>query len=146
MTNMQRTKGQAGEREAAALLAKITGHEVKRRVRQHDGDSDLDFPGWSVEIKRHAEAPPHSITTWWRQAVAQAERAGLPPLLLYRADRRPWRAAWAPTGNTLIVVEADISAWWALVGRGLPTHHPEADRASCVDLVGRSSIVDERAW
>lgn len=114
MTKMQRTKGQAGEREAAALLASITGHEVKRRVRQHDGDSDLDFPGWAVEIKRHAEAPPHSIAGWWRQCVAQAERAGLPPLLLYRADRRPWRAVWAPTTDNTLTVEGDVNTWWKL--------------------------------
>lgn len=114
MSKMQRTKGQAGEREAAALLSTITGQEIKRKVRQHDGDSDLDLCGWAVEIKRAAEAPPHLISTWWRQAVAQAERAKLPALLMYRADRRCWRAVWAPSGDTALPVECEVMTWWRL--------------------------------
>ena len=41
MAGLSRNKGKAGERELARLLAELTGHDVRRRVRQHDGDDDL---------------------------------------------------------------------------------------------------------
>lgn len=95
MGAMQRTKGQTGEREAAALIRDLTGWDVRRRVRQHDGDSDLEgVPGWSVEIKRRASASRGDIRAWWAQAVAQAQRTGALPVLLYRRDRDQWRAVW----------------------------------------------------
>lgn len=92
-----RNKGRMGEREVAALLADLTGMQVKRRVRQHDGDSDLEgIPGWSVEVKRHAKAPRASIRQWWQQATEQAARVGAVPVLLYRQDFDAWRAVWPP--------------------------------------------------
>jgi hypothetical protein len=92
---MQRTKGKAGEREVAAIIADLTGWQVRRRVRQHEGDSDLEgVPGWSLEVKRHRAAAAGDIGAWWLQAVAQAGRSGATPLLLYRADRAEWRARW----------------------------------------------------
>lgn len=105
MTAMQRNKGKAGEREAAALIRDLTGWEVQRRVRQHDGDSDLvGVPGWCVEVKRHAGAGRGQIAAWWRQSVAQATKVAESqdganssdciPLLLYRLDRQGWRAMW----------------------------------------------------
>ena len=95
MGAMSRTKGQTGEREAAALIRDLTGWDVRRRVRQHDGDSDLEgVPGWSVEIKRHASASRGDIRAWWAHSIAQARPAGLLPVLLYRRDRDQWRAVW----------------------------------------------------
>ncbi len=95
MGAMQRTKGQTGEREAAALIRDLTGWDVRRRVRQHDGDSDLEgVPGWSVEIKRHASASRADIRAWWAQAVAQAQQSGCLPVLFWRKDRDQWRAVW----------------------------------------------------
>jgi hypothetical protein len=95
---MARTKGQAGEREAANLLAQLTGRDVRRRVRNHAGDSDLEgLPGWSLEIKRHATARPGEIAAWWSQTVAQALRGGGKPLLMYRADHASWRCVWPAT-------------------------------------------------
>ena len=53
MGRAQREKGKRGEREVAALIRDLLGYEVRRRVRQHDGDSDLvGVPGWSIEVKR----------------------------------------------------------------------------------------------
>lgn len=89
---MQRTKGSRGELEIAAILADLTGYAVKRRVRNHDGDSDLDgIPGWSIEVKRAAKP---LIAQWWRQSAMQARKAGLLPVLFYRIDRHDWRAIW----------------------------------------------------
>lgn len=93
MSAMQRNKGKTGEREAAELVRLHTGWDVRRRVRQHEGDSDLvGVPGWSVEIKRCRTALPGEVTSWWAQAVAQGD--GALPVLLYRADRAEWRAVW----------------------------------------------------
>lgn len=95
MSGLSRRKGQVGERELAALIRDHTGWDVRRRVRQHDGDSDLEgVPGWSVEAKRHARAAAGDIAAWWRQAVDQAQRAKALPVLFYRPDRGEWRAVW----------------------------------------------------
>jgi hypothetical protein len=117
MSGMQRTKGQSGERELAALLSAITGLPIRRKVRQHDGDHDLEgLPGWAVEVKRHAAAPRASIASWWRQAVEQARRTDTKPVLFYRADRGPWRAVWAPIDGSEYhdTTEADPALWWAM--------------------------------
>lgn len=92
---MQRDKGANGEREIAGIVRDLTGWDVRRRVRQRDGDSDLEgVPGWSVEVKRHRCASRGDITAWWRQTIAQAERAAALPVLFFRADRDTWRAVW----------------------------------------------------
>jgi hypothetical protein len=84
MTALSRTKGLVGEREVAGLIRDITGWEVRRRVRQHDRDSDLEgVPGWLIEVKRHAAATRSVIAGWWVQCEAQgrpaAAGAALPP-------------------------------------------------------------------
>ena len=117
MSRAQRDKGKAGERELAALLTEITGHDVRRKVRQHDGDHDLDLPGWAVECKRHKAAGRAEIGAWWRQTVAQATQAA--PVLFYRLDRGNWRAVWAPDGDPAHPVEADPATWWRLLQRVL---------------------------
>lgn len=95
MSAMQRTKGQAGEREVCKIIADLTGHEVKRRVRNHAGDSDvLGVPGWSIEVKRYARATPGMIESWWAQTVVQAGQSLL-PVLFYRVNRGDWRAVWS---------------------------------------------------
>ncbi len=84
----------------------MTGWYVQRRVRQYDGDSDLEgVPGWSVEVKRHRSATRGDLARWWARAVAQA--GALLPVLLYRVDRGEWRAVWP-----LCVVLASGAANW----------------------------------
>ena len=124
MTAMQRTKGQQGEREVAGIIADLTGFNVKRRVRNHANDSDLEgVPGWSVEVKRHKAAGRAEIAGWWRQTCAQAGE--LLPVLFYRLDRDSWRAVW-PVAIGLHVqqacqwsgyewtVEGSVDAWAAV--------------------------------
>ncbi|MDC6177810.1 hypothetical protein [Ralstonia solanacearum] len=90
-----RNKGKAGEREIAALVRDLTGWEARRRVRQHEGDSDLEgVPGWSVEVKRYAKAARADVRGWWEQAARQATTAGQTPVLFWRQDRDEWRAVW----------------------------------------------------
>ncbi len=124
MSAASRNKGKAGERELAAALKIVTGFDVRRRVRQHDGDSDLEgIPGWSIECKRYTSAGGALIADWWIQAVSQARLAGALPLLAYRLDRADWRAVW-PAGIHLphrpVPVEfddtlaANLATWWAM--------------------------------
>jgi hypothetical protein len=132
MSAMARTKGARGELEAASLIADLTGWVVKRRVRNHAGDSDLvGVPGWSVEIKRHASATRGDIARWWTQAAIQATDAL--PVLLYRLDRDQWRAVWpvaallvAPTGNHWAgydwTVEGSVAAWAAVARERVAQH------------------------
>ncbi len=128
MSAVSRDKGKRGERELAALLAMLTGHPVRRRVRQHGGDADLTgLPGWSVECKRYATAKPADLARWWQQAVAQAQAEGLQPLLCWRADRmREWVFVWpaglhcpdAPVPGAIAdTLAADPLTWWRMVAR-----------------------------
>ncbi|CAG4924650.1 putative PDDEXK endonuclease [Paraburkholderia saeva] len=90
-----RTKGQAGERELAHLLACELGADVRRRCRQHPNDSDLlGIDGWAIECKRVKSAPRGDVATWWRQCVGQSQANGELPALFVRADRSPWRCIW----------------------------------------------------
>ncbi len=104
MAAFSRNKGKAGEREVARAIHDATGWEVKRRVRQTKGDSDIDVEGtplahWTVEVKRYAKATRSDIATWWAQAVEEARlRGATRPVLLFRVDRDEWRAVWMPSG------------------------------------------------
>jgi hypothetical protein len=90
-----RSKGKVGEREIAAIVRDLTGWEVRRKVRQLDGESDLEgVPAFSVEVKRHASATRGDIRCWWDQANAQAVAEGKVPVLFFRRDRDEWRAVW----------------------------------------------------
>ena len=91
-----RTKGKAGEREIAALIRDLTGWDVKRKVRQLDGESDLEgVPHFSIEVKRHATATRADIRGWWEQAREQGMAERKVPVLFYRKDRDDWRAVWS---------------------------------------------------
>jgi hypothetical protein len=84
MGKMQREKGKAGERELARLLTQLTGKDVRRRVRQHDSDSDLvGLEPWSIECKR---AKVLKLPQWWAQTVAQQGEDGW-PVLMWRKDQ-----------------------------------------------------------
>lgn len=87
-----RRKGKRGELEVAALLRDLLGTAVVRNLTQaRDGGHDLlGLPGWSAEVKRAAQP---RVAEWWKQTVDQAN--GAKPALLYRVDRRPWRAVIA---------------------------------------------------
>ncbi|MCG3189304.1 MAG: hypothetical protein LKCHEGNO_01624 [Burkholderiaceae bacterium] len=136
MAAMSRTKGKVGEREIGALIRDLTGWEVRRRVRQHEGDADLEgIPGWCAESKRHARAGRADIAKWWAQAVDQAARVDQLPVLFFRIDRDAWRAVWPvalvlgaerSTGWLQYDLTAETSiAGWAAVARELVAHDAE---------------------
>lgn len=85
-----RRKGQVGERELANLLGEMLGVTLKRRVRNHEGESDITgLDGFSVEVKRQATP---AVRSWWKQTVYQAAETGDIPVLFYRLPRREWKA------------------------------------------------------
>lgn len=94
--------------------------EVKRRE------------GWDWERLKAGRASP--VWSWWRQAQAQAEDAGLQPMLWFRKSRQPWRVlvpAGAAYVEGLCEVAALCASWDAsdLLGIGVGQH------PVCVDAV-----------
>ena len=88
------------------MIRDLTGWDVQRRVRQHDGDSDLvGVPGWSIEVKNCQKALQGDISRWWGQCITQAAEAR--PALIYRAQRGVWRVRW-PLG---VVAAVDGGRW-----------------------------------
>ena len=94
-----RSKGQRGEREAAAVLNgwsdEVTGYlglpslVLSRNLDQTRlGGYDLTGIDWlALEVKRQENL---SLPAWWRQAVKQAKGDQV-PMLMYRQSRQPWR-------------------------------------------------------
>jgi len=128
---MARSKGKVGEREAVRLLRELTGRNVRRRVRQDGGDSDIvGLPNWSIEVKRYSRVTPALIRGWWAQAVKQASATGNLPLLMYRANQGQWRCVWPSAlhvtpklerfENHSDTVEADPLTWWRMTRLVIP--------------------------
>ena len=66
----------------------LTGKVITRRVRQHDGDSDLvGLEPWCVEVKlQKAQA----VDTWWSQALMQTPLLQMPMLMWRRHGTSQW--------------------------------------------------------
>lgn len=108
MSAFSRNKGARAEREVCALIRDLLGVDARRRVRQHDGDSDvLGVPGWAIESKSCAEM---RLPEWWRQAVEQAGPNEV-PALFYKVPRKGWRVRWP---LSCLLVEQRASQWLAL--------------------------------
>lgn len=123
-----RRKGQSGELEAAALLRELTGHDVRRKVRQHPLDVDLEgLDGWAIEVKRTARTYPHTLRSWWKQASENARAHGGLPVVFYRVDRQGWRVLWPsaahlPDMNHSLedfgaTLQGTPITWWTLCQR-----------------------------
>ena len=111
MTN-SRMKGKRGELEVCTLINAWTGYEVHRNLDQtRSGGSDImGVPGWSVEVKRQKSW----VSDWWTQTAAQAMRENNKPVLLYRLDRKPWRAQFCACalGTSIhFMVTTNIEDW-----------------------------------
>lgn len=92
-----RNKGASGEREFLALLGDELGEELKRNLSQtREGGADCtEVKGYAIEIKRQESL---SRPKWWAQAVEQAERLGVEPMLAYRRNREAWKV-WVKTAG-----------------------------------------------
>lgn len=131
MSASQRLKGQRGEREAFRLMSDRLGTVVRRNIDQarHGGADGMDLPGWAVEVKRQQRA---FVELWWRQAVEQAAACEPPrrPLLLYRANHKPWRA---------VLRLADVADQYA----GQPPHERVEMTLDAACTVIRESLTQE---
>lgn len=123
MGKASRDKGKRGEREVVRIISELLGVAATRKVRQHDGDSDIvGVPGWCIEVKRYATASEATMRSWWEQAAAQAATNGGIPCVWYRLDRRDWRVLW-PLEAVLrgaeckwdLVADSTPAAWAAVV-------------------------------
>jgi len=114
MAKAQRDRGKRGEREVARLIYDELGFEAKRRVRQRDGDSDVDgVPGWAIEVKNHSTVTRAGLREWWQQAVEQAS-ANVKPVLIYRRGRGWWRCIWGGP-EWAYTTEGEVEAWASAV-------------------------------
>jgi hypothetical protein len=86
-----RRKGAKGEREFCRMVRDEMGVEFGRNLKQyaHAQEGDTDPLGrFLPEVKNCARINERD---WWRQAVAQAKKRGLVPLLAYKVARHGWR-------------------------------------------------------
>src|SRR5690606_32926654 len=96
-----RRKGHDFEREFCRWVRDEFGIEFARNLKQYgtaqEGDTD-PLAGYLPECKNCARL---NLKGWWQQAVEQAKKRGLKPLLVYKIARKGWRAvmpdeaAWA---------------------------------------------------
>lgn len=123
-----RSKGQRGEREAAALVTGwlkevVTAAGIEHPValsrnldQTRDGGYDLVGLDWlALEVKRHETL---QVSQWWKQAVRQA-KDGQVPVLMYRQNRTAWkfrlrmtaihRAPCGHSGVSLVVADMDAA-------------------------------------
>lgn len=87
-----RRKGHDFEREFCRWVRDEFGIAFGRNLKQYgtaqEGDTD-PLALWLPECKNCARI---NLKAWWQQAVTQAKRRGLIPLLVYKVPRKGWRA------------------------------------------------------
>ena len=87
-----RRKGHDFEREFCRWVRDEFGIQFGRNLKQaycaQEGDTD-PLADFLPECKNCARL---SLRDWWRQAVEQAKKRGLVPLLVYKVPRKGWRA------------------------------------------------------
>ena len=108
------------------LISEATGIEVKRNlVQTREGGFDSSVGRFAIEVKRQENL---DFTSWWDQAVKQAEIAKLMPMLAYRKSRYPWRVrVWSidyvalhgGSGGGYTVVEVDLEEGIHLIRKTL---------------------------
>lgn len=84
-----RNKGNAAERELAALLSDELGYPIKRKLGQaRDGGDDIQFEHYRLEVKRREALRLDD----WCQQIEAAAGPGEWPVVVYRRNGQPWRA------------------------------------------------------
>ena len=92
MGKSQRTKGAAGEREAAMILSESLGLTCERNLSQtRDGGDDLTGAApYRVEVKRRARI---GLIYEWLDQLEEGREQGQLPIVMARSDRREWFVA-----------------------------------------------------
>jgi hypothetical protein len=87
-----RRKGHDFEREFCRWVRDEFGIHFGRNLKQYgcaqEGDTD-PLADFLPECKNCARI---DLKAWWHQAVVQAKKRGLVPLLVYKVPRKGWRA------------------------------------------------------
>ena len=86
-----KAKGSRGEREIAKIL-KEHGYADARRTVQYCGSSGeaadvVGIPGLHLEIKRVERM---ELYKWYAQAVNDSAKSGDTPIVVHRANNKPW--------------------------------------------------------
>ena len=91
MGRMSRNKGKAGEREAAKEISRLFGVDARRGVQFAGGTDSPDvvhgLPDVHVEVKR-----TERLSLWAAIDQAVSDAGTKMPIVLHRANRRPWIA------------------------------------------------------
>jgi len=91
MGSKSRNKGKRGEREAAKELQRLFGCEARRGVQYSGGVDSPDvthsIDGVHIEVKR-----VEALRLWDSIEQAVDEAGGNIPVVLHRANDRPWLA------------------------------------------------------
>lgn len=99
MANPAKAKGDAAEREAAALLTELTGYPVRRKLGagRQDDTGDLDgIPGHAVQVANWADTAA-AARIKPQGAEQQAANAGVPyAATLVRFRGGTWRVVLTP--------------------------------------------------
>ncbi len=131
MTLNAQSKGKTGEREVCELLRvelmrcctenpwidmktrDVLFSSIQRNQNQSAvGGHDIEFMGLSIEVKR---CETLSMNAWWDQCRRAALRINARPVLLFRQNRKPWRAKMevmlpVSPGTMAIWSEAELEA------------------------------------
>lgn len=90
MGRSSRNKGKRGEREAAQEIQRLLGVQARRGCQYRGGPDSPDIlttlPGIHWEVKRTERLRIYEAM----QQAAQEAPEGAVPVVLYRANRRPW--------------------------------------------------------
>jgi|TARA_Y100000310_G_scaffold340615_1_gene437075 Holliday junction resolvase len=123
-------KGKVGEREVATILRDELGIAVHRNWAEQAARGGVDLigvPFWAIEIKRAKKY----LSDWWTQAASQARILDDKPVLIYKLDRKQWKAqicycALVPDSHLHFKLEMDLPDWCSIVredlclGRNVP--------------------------
>lgn len=84
MSKSQRDKGAKGEREVCSVVQDLIGVSARRKLGQaRDSGNDIDLGPFTVEVKRRKAI---AVYDW----IEQASAAGDKPVVVCRADGKPW--------------------------------------------------------
>ena len=92
-------KGKTGERDFIRSVYRISDGRVQleRNLRQsRNGGADMDYQGFSIEVKRWRRVSDALVRDWWAQCQANARNKGQVPVLACRADQQGWKV-WMHT-------------------------------------------------
>jgi hypothetical protein len=107
---VKRSKQKRFELEAAKVLSRVTGRQVKRFQRSHERSDGLLAPyGSHIDVRVAKRVTQELVDKWWQETMCLGD-AYFSPVLMYRQHRGQWRCRWR--GLYGHWVEGTPGAWW----------------------------------